>query len=169
MNLSNGLIVGLGEANDPLRIALQTVQKWDIPNTRKLPKSPMQMKSAYQIHKGKYLSLEVRSLRSEYNCVGLVFGSRRAAIDIEHVMRIFEHDGYKRVEAASGDRGDIVLYEDDAGPAHVGILWNRHPVSNAWIVLSQWGSDGEYFHQLHDIREDWRHRVTIWTERLRLD
>jgi hypothetical protein len=169
MNASNRLIVGLGEANDPNRIALQTVQKWDIPNARKLPKSPAQMKSAYQIHKQGHLSLEVRSLRSEYNCVGLIFGSRRTVIDIEHVNKIFEHDGYKKIDFSKGEQGDIVLYEDTSGPVHVGVLWSHHPISQEWIVLSQWGSDGEYFHQINDTREDWRHKVTLWTERLRLD
>lgn len=163
------MIVGMGEPNDPYRLSLQTAQKWNIPNARKLPKSPAQMKSAYEIHKGHFVSLELRSLRSEYNCVGLVFGSRRTVIDIEHVGRILQDDGYRRIEFDQGERGDVVLYEDASKkPAHVGILWHLHPVAKQWVVLSQWGSDGEYFHYVNDIREDWQDTVSIWTERLRL-
>ncbi len=167
MPASNHLIVGLGELNDPQRIGMQTVRKWEIPNARGFPKSPIQMRSAYEMHKKDHLSLEIRSLRSEYNCVGLVFGSRRSRIDISHVMRIFEEDGYQQIPFDGAERGDVVLYEDAKEPAHVGLLWNRHPVSNEWHVLSAWGADGEYFHHLRDLRADWLHRVTIWTDRPR--
>jgi len=167
MTASNSMIVGLGQKTDPNRIALQTARKWDIPNARRQPRPPQAMMAAYRHHRNQgHLLLELRSLRSDYDCVGLVFGCRRTWIDIDHIRQILDDDGYRMIELGHGERGDVVLYEDTSGPAHVGILWNRHALSNQWVVLSQWGSDGEYFHHINDTPiEDWRQRITIWTER----
>lgn len=127
---------------------------------------PSEMKDAWRRHRAEHLSLVLRSMRSDYNCVGLVFASRRAALEIDDVQRILADDGYRRIQLEDGQRGDLVLYKDAGGPAHIGILWDSDPSLNSRTVLSQWGLDGEYFHGIFDIRDDWRHEVSIWTERL---
>jgi hypothetical protein len=160
------MIVGLGEKNDPQRLALQTIGRWDIPNAPRRRRSPAEMIEAHRIHRGNHPSLVLRSQRSDYDCVGLVFGSRRTMIDIDHIRRILQDDGYVRIPDGNGQRGDFVLYEDATGPAHIGILWHYDPVFKTRTVLSQWGSDGEYFHLIDDVREDWKREISIWTERV---
>lgn len=160
-------VIGLGSTQDPKRLALQTKCRWDIPNAPLLARSPAEMKTAYAIHKKEHLTLRLRSMRSEYNCVGLVFGSRRTAVDIEDVLKIFADDGYRSISNDEAQNGDVVLYETRKGPAHVGVLWDRlDPLLKIPVVLSQWGLDGEYFHAIEDVNDEWRYRISIWTERL---
>lgn len=159
-------IIGHGEMSDPKRLALQTKQYWDIPNAPGPPRPPEAMKSAYKLLKERFHSLVLRSQRSDYDCMGLVFGSRRTFIDIEHAPRILHQDGYRRIDVTETARGDVILYEDEDGPAHIGIMWSYEPDLKVRTVLSQWGADGEFFHRIDDVRDDWKHRVSAWTERV---
>jgi hypothetical protein len=162
----NKYVVGMGEKNDPKRLELQTRKGWNIPNSPFLQRSPAEMKEAFRIQKGAHPSLNVRSMRSHYDCVGLVFGSRRTVIDIDHVRRILEDDEYATIPRWKAARGDLALYEDSSGPAHIGIIWGIDTILNELMVLSQWGQDGEFFHSIDDVREDWRYSISIWTDRL---
>ena len=98
-----------------------------------------------------------RSMSSLYNCMGMVFASRRTCIEPEHLPMILNDDEYRRV-ANKGDlqRGDIVVYRDDDGEvSHVGIVADvtTDPAKATWdvLVLSQWGRHGEYFHLDEDV------------------
>jgi len=124
------------------------------------------MKEAHRIHQQTHFSLKLRSMRSDYNCIGLVFGSRRTALSIDDALQILDDDGYRPISREDSERGDLVLYEDAKGPVHIGIIWDSDPIRKTLTVLSAWGSDGEYFHSLEDVRDDWKHEVSIWTERL---
>lgn len=43
-------------------------------------------------------SLRIRSVSEyPYNCVGMIFCSRRASVDIKHVYDILTHDGYNEI------------------------------------------------------------------------
>ena len=167
------LIIGEAEADDPNRLPLTTKRKSPIPNTRRRPQPPALMAAAVRLHiEGREGTRKLRSASSEYNCVGMLFSSRRAWIDTEHLRFILEEDDYKRIEPAAVQRGDVILYADGTGTTHVGLVWRHMPdVQNArWVteVLSQWGSDGEYFHDAHDVphflgtpREFWTDRVDL--------
>ena len=68
--------------------------------------------------------VKIRSLASDYsyNCVGMVFASRRAFIDIQHVYDILREDHYRNISMSNVDIGDVVVYERNGLPEHVGII-----------------------------------------------
>ena len=80
-------IVGQGSRNDPRSLDLQTQRKWRIPNEL-LPEPPLAARTdAIKIITEGYPSARALSNSGRYNCAGLVFGSRRVAIDVEHIAR----------------------------------------------------------------------------------
>lgn len=164
----DGLIIGKGEINDPQRLELHTKRRFSIPNARpRLPRPPEAMRDAFDRHKAAHPSLKMRNLDSTYNCVGLVFASRRTVIDIAFVRKILSDDDYKSIAVPNAQRGDLVVYEDQNGePCHIGIIWALDPQFGTCTVLSQWGEDGEYFHLIDQVPTQFsRGRHTIWTER----
>lgn len=113
----------------------------------------------------------LRSRSSEYNCVGLVFASRRTWVDTDEVARILVEDGYTRIPLFEAEPGDVVVYRDSHGElVHVAVLHSREPnlerATVALNVLSQWGSDGEYFHEAGDVFERLGQPTEAWTDRL---
>ena len=91
----------------------------------------------------------MRSLASNYNCVGMAFANRRTCVEPEHLPMILREDGYVEVpQAAAVVAGDIVVYEQDGEISHVGTVVSNRPdlISGRSDiqVLSQWGFDGEY-------------------------
>jgi hypothetical protein len=46
-----------------------------------------------------------------YNCVGMVFASRRAVIEIDHIYQILREDGYRAIRYNEILAGDVVLYK----------------------------------------------------------
>lgn len=89
-----------------------------------------------------------------YNCVGLVFASRRAWIDPEHHPKLLIEDGYKRIQRVSAIVGDVVVYRDQRDePVHVGMIITVYEIgeSRSINVLSKWGSDGEFIHDERNV------------------
>ena len=113
-----------------------------------------------------------RSLSNLYNCMGMVFASRRTWIDPEHLIMILEDDEYHLVNNKSQLRpGDVVVYRDDQGQvSHVGVVAGvKVNVTKAtWevLVLSQWGADGEYFHLDYDVNPKLGKPTEYWTDRI---
>jgi len=117
-------------------------------------------------------SARVRSLSSVYNCMGMVFASRRTWIDPEHLYMILEDDDYRRV-LHEGElvRGDLVIYRDEEGHVtHVGLVaevrTNLREARWEVIVLSQWGEVGEYFHHIDDVEPNLGKPTEYWTDRI---
>jgi len=55
--------------------------------------------------------IETRSLSAIYNCFGLVFASRRTALEREDIDRILDEDAYTFVARRADVReGDIIVY-----------------------------------------------------------
>ena len=110
------------------------------------------MQSAKSTMEGIHPSVRSGSLSSIYNCMGMVFASRRTDVDPQYLPMILADDDYRQVQDEKDLRcGDIVVYKDHSGTvSHVGIVADiRANLSEAsWevTVLSQWGGDGEYFH-----------------------
>jgi hypothetical protein len=160
-------VIGLGGAADPQRLELMTKKRSLIPNALRQPRPPAAMREA----KAMYLTDErqLRSLSSEYNCMGLVFASRRTCIDVGIVDWILREDDYKLVSIDKVRRGDLLVYRNADGPSHVAIVWTHDPdVARAeWrtTVLSQWGADGEYFHDAHDVPLLLGAPDRFWTDR----
>ena len=119
---------------------------------------------------GAHPSAKVRSLSSVYNCMGMVFASRRTWVDPEDLQTILEDDDYRQVDRSELNPGDIVVYRNDRDEVtHVGIVYevNVNPREVTWevVVLSQWGGDGEYFHLDEDVHQDLGKPTEYWTDR----
>src|SRR5207248_5093094 len=100
-----------------------------IPNEQRPPRSPEAVAEALRLWKEQRPYAELRSRGSAvYNCLGLVFGSRRTCIDSEYTERILNEDGYRPVQDPEQPTvGDVVLYRrPDREIAHVG-----------WIVSNE--------------------------------
>ncbi len=161
-----GYLLGAG-------IQLSTRKNTPIPNERRRQKAPAVMQAAEKIVLGAHSSARVRSLSSMYNCMGMVFASRRTWIDPEHLEAILEDDEYERVNNENEiEPGDVIVYRDDNDEvSHVGIVarvltglsLDEAPVR--LCVLSQWGADGEYFHLADDVNPRLGRPVEYWTDR----
>ena len=163
-------IIGLGGERDSSALKLSTCKGRPIKNTRRLPLIPAIMKAAAEMHTASHSSAKLRSLSSEYNCMGMVFASRRAEIDVGELPTILQDDEYIEVAPNKVERGDVLVYKDAAlNPTHVGIVYSHSPnVCKAnWdtTVLSQWGRDGEYFHSAADVSPLLGKPIEFWTDR----
>ena len=147
-------IIGEGGLSDKAGIALSTSKNRHIPNQRTPERSPQSMYAAKQLHaKG---SRQLRSLRSTYNCVGMVFANRRTFIEPEQIPMILQDDEYTEVVRTDELMpGDVVLYKDpDTGDIkHVGVVLAAEVMfeTKRIRVLSQFGRDGEYIHDVDDV------------------
>ena len=163
-------IVGFGTERDPAAIPLATREGNFIENARRPPKHPRILLEALRIHTEAHQSLRLRSLASEYNCVGMVFACRRTCIEPELTPRILKEDGYRRIAPADASVGDVIVYKNGQGElVHIGLVITHYPEVRAgkWktAVLSQWGSVGEYFHDAEDVPLFLGKPVEYWTER----
>jgi len=146
-------IIGEGGLSDKASIALSTSKNRRIPNQRMPERSPESMHAAKQLHaKG---SRQLRSLRSTYNCVSMVFANRRTFIEPEQIPMILQDDEYIEVRPDDLMPGDVVLYKDPDTEdiKHVGLVLAAEMMfeTKRIRVLSQFGRDGEYIHDLDDV------------------
>jgi len=116
--------------------------------------------------------IEMRSLSSQYDCVGLVFASRRTAIGTESLQMILNDDGYRLVRKEQVKRGDLVVYRKQQAReiTHLAIVWrieiNIVDVTRQFHCLSQWGEDGEYFHPEDAVSPWFGTYREYWAERI---
>lgn len=134
-------------------LPLATRKGKPIPNQQRMELGPERMAGARDIVVSEHASAYARSLRSVYNCMGMVFASRRTFVDIDQLDMVLDDDDYRPITEGDLERGDLVIYRDASGIAtHVGLVVNVSPMAKLEItVLSQWGSDGEYFHRADDV------------------
>lgn len=151
-------------------ISLSTMRNQPIPNEQRQQRPPSSMQAAKDLLTQRQTVVN-RSLDSQYNCMGMVFASRRTWVDPVHLEMILEDDGYHQIGSAEELQvGDVVLYQDDTGStSHVGIVsetrTNLNDASRTITVLSQWGADGEYFHEMYDVIESLGKPSQYWTDR----
>lgn len=152
-------------------IRLATRENTCIPNERRRQKPPVAMKAAMKLALDGHSSVVMRSLSSVYNCMGMVFASRRTWIDPEHLGMILKDDKYRRLTNDTEiEQGDVVVYRDDNETvSHVGIVvkvtTRLNEASIEVSVLSQWGADGEYFHLADDVNPALGSPAEYWTDR----
>jgi hypothetical protein len=151
-------IIDLGSVRDRNSIALETSKKSRIPNARRAERAPASLAAAYAMVSSDHPSARLRSLSGTYNCFGMAFASRRTCIEPTHIPMILADDGYLPIEAKEVQPGDLVLYRDTYDEiSHVAVVISHKPdVKNGrWItiVLSQWGADGEYIHEIADVND----------------
>ena len=102
------------------------------------------------MHANGRTNLKIRSVSEyPYNCVGMVFCSRRASVDIKHIYDILAHDGYNEISREKLIPGDLVLYTYCEKPSHVGMVSCVSPYE--LLVLSKWGKDGEVEHDYRQV------------------
>lgn len=120
---------------------------------------------------GEFPNAILRSISGTYNCMGMVFASRRTWVDISELRMILEEDGYQKLPNSSfAFLGDVVVYQyGQSGYHHVGIIaeLRRLPGGDAPLmkILSKWGDAGEYIHSLNEVPATYGVPYEYWTER----
>lgn len=153
------------------QLALQTKKGQQIPNQRCPQRHPDSMRAARDMVEGNHTTAKSRSLVSSYNCLGMVFATRRTWIEPDHLQMILDDDDYQLVSSESDVQpGDVVVYRNASGEVtHVGIVARKETeprdATYKITVLSQWGKDGEYFHDINDINVLLGTPSEYWTDR----
>jgi len=103
---------GFGGQADPNSVLLSTRKRIWIRNRQYPERHPERMRVAEQYCKNRVPEpIETRSLSAIYNCFGLVFASRRTALEREDIDRILDEDAYTFVARRADVReGDIIVY-----------------------------------------------------------
>lgn len=165
-------MVLLNEQGKRINLPLATSQGNQIPNEQRGELARGIKEAAREGMRDHYPEARLRSFRSDYNCLGMVFANRRTWIDPEQLELILSEDGYRRViDERELQLGDVVVYRNTAGAAvHVGIVTTvtsiLHPASWEVWVLSQWGAAGEYFHRVDYVHPLLGTPSEYWTERI---
>ena len=153
-------------------LELATRKGRHIPNKLQSARAPESLLAAQSNVLGAHSSARGRSLSNVYNCMGMVFASRRTWIEPEHLETILEDDEYQPVPNEGELRpGDVVVYRDHEDYiSHVGIVAEVRPnireATREIFVLSQWGQDGEYFHLAEDVNPLLGRPAEYWTDRI---
>jgi hypothetical protein len=153
------------------QLPLATRKGQTIPNDRRMERHPAAMQAARDMFLKAHPTLRVRSLSAVYNCMGMIFASRRTYVEPEHLQRILEDDEYQRIPSRDEALpGDVVVYRNEQGTVvHVGVvaqmITNLREGTREVEVLSQWGGDGEYFHRADDVHPQLGSPSEYWSDR----
>lgn len=88
-----------------------------------------------------------------YNCMGLIFGSRRVQIDIDELPQILSEDVWRPIGEAELQVGDLVMYVREGKARHVAFYIRTDLVGSTIqrFVWSKCGEFGEYLHLITDV------------------
>lgn len=169
-----GVIIGRGSERDSAALRLFTTGNRnfienEFPDS---DRSRDSLRAAREMVRRISPTANCRSLTSLYNCVGLVFASRRTVVDVKHLPMILKDDGFRVIPESEAIQGDIVLYRRNTQITHLGIVFEFRDVSlrgdrsefQIW-VLSQWGEDGEYLHKIREVPPIYGNELEFWSER----
>jgi hypothetical protein len=97
----------------------------------------------------------------------MIFASRRAVIEIDHIYDILREDGYRRIGLQDVVAGDIVLYRDAIEPTHIALITTIVPFGDTFsvTVISKWGLDPEFEHFMENVPPRLGVPVEFYTER----
>ncbi len=116
----------------------------------------------------------IRKLRSVspfmYNCVGMIFSSRRAWIELDELQQILDEDDYNSIRFEDVCAGDIVIYTKGNSRRHVGLITSVERQGNELrrvLVISKWGADGEIEHELNVVPKGYGEPTEYWSERVK--
>ncbi len=152
------LLPGASFPTPPEKFPIYARSGWKIPAVF-LEKQRTQAEMEIKTHEFKKWRPQV-TVRSTaiypYNCVGMIFASRRAWIEIDYIYRILREDGYREISKGDVMTGDVIVYTLNGDPVHVGLVSQvsrPHPSSSALdiFVLSKWGLEAEMFHYFDDV------------------
>lgn len=157
---------------EPFDLPLYTRTKRPIPNEMRPERNPVSLKAAIEEWEKLCPEAELRSITNVYNCMGLLFASRRTNIYPEHVFDILNDDEYRKIlDIRDISIGDIVIYRDTDSydVTHVATVISKQALikTATWDVkvLSKWGGDGEYMHNLEYVPEVYGKPGEFWTDR----
>ena len=156
-------------AKDPYPVYARS--GWEIPqqHRRDLPKISLeQMRIKAREWRSWREKITVRSVSPyPYNCMGLIFASRRAFIDIDHIYDILKADGYKKIALRDIVTGDVVLYRNYDEPSHVALVVSVVQFGQTINVkvISKWGLDPEFEHFMEDVPAQLGKPTEFYTER----
>lgn len=163
-------IIDRGGPNDPQALQHVTRKRRWIHNEVAPELPPVQMREAIRIARQAGPDVRLRSAASRYNCMGMLFASRRTSIDTDLWPLIQVDDEYRQLTPSEVPQpGDVIVYRRDGNLSHLGLVLevktNLSDASVSATVLSQWGYSGEYVHPegqvptLHGVpREYWTDR-----------
>jgi hypothetical protein len=161
------MVTSFGPRNE---LMLHTRKGRQIPNEILPEKADFILRESIQMMAERFPRISLRSVSNCYNCVGMVFASRRTSVHPQHIRQVLSDDGFRKLDAESqADRGDVVLYfsDDMDEPAHVGIVIAKDVTAkdDFLYVLSKWGFGGEYVHLSKDVPTVYGMPTEYWTDR----
>ena len=170
------VIIGEGSERDRNSIGLSTKRGNYIHNTQfQSEQVPEMIQAKMEMHESfvQQTQTQLRSIDSSYNCVGLIFASRRTRIEPNLVRWILQEDGYKPIDEQHTMVDDLVIYtlnKDEV--VHIGRLIDKvlDEATNEyqWRILSKWGKDGEYLHKIKDVPQYLSYDgLEFWSEKER--
>jgi hypothetical protein len=153
-------------------LALETRARRPIPNEVRLERPRIALDASANLFAGLFPQAWLRSLTAVYNCIGMVVANRRAWVDPSELIRILQEDGCRRLNAPEeAEFGDVVVYHDDGGQVcHAGIVVEKRilvpgDAKDLLVVLSKWGADGEYVHDMSALPSLLGKAAQFWTDR----
>lgn len=138
----------------------------------RLEANPARRKAMVEVIGASCPSGQPRSITQTYNCIGMVFASRRVWIDSNYFYTILSDDGYRPLGGLDDVQvGDLIVYKNPNGEfTHVAIFIKKEPIivggnkTRVW-VLGQFGFDGEWIHPHDEVPKYCGKPVEYWTER----
>lgn len=164
------VVLDAGRLGDRSYLPLATKNGRIIPNEMRLERNPVALKASIDIFSQSCPMAILRSITATYNCMGMVFASRRTTISINELGMIMEDDGYIKVSGVDNLMvGDMAVYYRDRNNAtHVGVIvgidYDRN-LKRKITVMSKWGADGEYIHPIDHVPEAYGKGIEYWTDR----
>ena len=151
----------------PRKMELSTTHGTEVPNEVGPPFLNKERDRLDRAMNAKYCSLEhsppaIQWTRanSRYNCYGMVIGNRWTHVE-EWVVDSVLTDEYTQIQEEEVVPGDIIVYRNrNGGINHLGVVSRFRSLQGEEvprpdlgaiqiIVLSKWGSAGEYEHVVH--------------------
>ena len=138
--------------NLDVSITIETSKRTAIPNIQDSHITYFALSHAKDLGRRHPLARSRTSPSPAYNCHGLTFASRRTQIlQGQYIATILSDDQYRAVSETDIMAGDIVVYYDESGDAnHSGMVIELSAQFSVPIVVSKWGSAGEFIHNVHD-------------------
>ena len=165
------IIIGLGGEHDPNALKLYTRRHNYVINEMPSELPPDQLQALQRDTAVGRLIVLIRSLTATYNCMGMVFASRRTSIRPSELELFRLDDGLKDLPGGPSEAeiGDIIVYRKGGVPKHVGVVLqlgkNRQAFETEMLVLSKWGEAGECVHLLGDVPSAYGTEYQILTDR----
>ena len=139
-----------------------------IPNTLVSPEDPRVVALKEANFSTPVGAKQLSSYDSTYNCMGMVFASRRTYIDSNDLVWVLRDDDYREIDANEARIGDVVTYHStESSPLieHIGWVALAQEYDSGLVgvlVHSKWGRHGEYIHPPRRTPVDFGTTIRYW-------